>query len=147
MNLGIYLPSLGDQDLMKDISESINYGLDSGLLVDASVFFDDVSYNSHKIKCGIFNSTELWNFNGVLVTTSLSTTLSALKIVNNIELCYYYGLEDRVSPLSLIYLLKEPLRIICDSEESKYDIYRKTGKKEIEIFQNFYDLINRIKPR
>jgi hypothetical protein len=147
MNLGIYLPSLSDQDLMKDISESINYGLDNGLLIDASIFFDDISYNSHNVKCGVFNSTELWNFNGVLVTTSLSTTLSALKIVNNIQLYYYYGLEDRVSPLSLIYLLKEPLQIICDSEESKYDLYRKTGKSNLEIFQNFYDIINRIKLR
>jgi hypothetical protein len=147
MNLGIYLPSLSDQDLMKDISESINYGLDNGLLMDASVFFDDVSYNSHNVKCGVFNSTELWNFNGVLVTTALSTTLSAFKIVNNIQLYYYYGLEDRVSPLSLIYLLKEPLQIICDCEESKHDVYRKTGKRDTEIFKNFYDIINRIKLR
>ena len=145
MNLGIYVPTLRNQEFVKDIFDAINYGIDNDIISDASVFFDDISYNEHPVKCGLFNSSDIWNFSGVLVTTSLSTTLSALKIVNNIDLHYYYGTEDSISPLSLIYLLSGGTKVICDSEISRQDLYRKTGKNPISVCENFYELLTAVK--
>lgn len=145
MNLGVYIPTLKDQHRVKEIFEAINHGLDNSLLSDASIFFDDVSYNEHQVKCGLFNASELWNFSGSLVTTSISTTLSATKIVNNIKLYYYYGWEDLISPLTLIFLTKEQLSVICDSQESRKDFYRKTGKQPLGVCENFYELIQMVR--
>jgi hypothetical protein len=140
MNLGIYLTSIADQNQMKDIAECVNKGLQTRLLSDASVFFDNVAHNEHKLNCGMFNSSELWNFSGKLVTTSLSTTISALKIVNNIDLYYYYGWEKNISPLSLIYLSKQKLKIACTSQESEKDFYRKTGIYPLIVSETFEKL-------
>jgi hypothetical protein len=140
MNLGIYLSSISDQDQIKDISECINNGLKTGLLKDASVFFDNISHNEYPINCGVFNSSELWNFSGTLVTTSLSTTISALRIVNNIDLYYYYGWETGISPLSLIYMAKQKIKIACRSPESEKDFYRKTGSYPLIVSENFQKL-------
>lgn len=141
MNLGIYVHSLKDQEKIKDIFSAIDHGIDNDILYDASVFFDDISYTENTVKCGLFNSSELWNFSGSLVSTSLSTTMSALKIVNNIKLYYYYGWESNINPLSLIFLKNGNLSVICDSEESKQDFYRKTGQQPFGVCENFYEVI------
>lgn len=145
MNLGIYVPTLRDPDIIKDVFAAVNHGIDNEILSDASIFFDDISHTEHSVNCGVFNSTELWNFRGTLITTNTSTTLSAKKIVNNIDLYYYYGLEDNISPLSLIFLIKDRLKVICNSPESKQDFYRKTGKQAVAICENFYHIIQEVK--
>lgn len=142
MNLGIYIQSLGKNDHLKEISECINKNIGTKNLTDASIFFDSIGFNPFEMKCGIFNSTDLWNFNGKLITTSLQTTLKALKIVNNIEVFYYYGLEDKISPLSLIYLQQNGVKIISRSEKDDNDLYRKTAHRSVSISSCFNDILN-----
>lgn len=145
MNLGIYLSSLSQQNQLQQISETINNGIATKKLSDASIFYDNVAYNPYNIKCGIFNSTDLWNFSGTLITTSLSTTMSAMKIVNNIDMYYYYGLEDKISPLSLINILnKGRVRLIAKTDNDNQDLYRKTRTKALYVCENFIDIIDRI---
>jgi hypothetical protein len=146
MNLGIYVSTLTDYSKLQPISDCINKNIDSGLLKDASLFYDNIGYNPFTFRCGIFNSTELWNFHGKLITTSLSTTLSSLKIVNNIDVYYYYGFEEKISPLSLIYIIKnEPkLKFVSTSESVDNDLYRKTGVRSHFVSDSFEDLVSRI---
>lgn len=143
MNLGIYIPSLSDHSQLKDISDTINSNIGKSLS-DASIFYDNISFNPFKIKCGIFNSTELWNFNGILITTGLNTTLTAIKIVNKIDVYYYYGFEEKISPLSLIYLLKNNVKVIAKTQRDADDLYRKTKTKPIHIASDFKDLLSKV---
>lgn len=143
MNLGLYISSLSDHNQLIDISKLINDNIGSRL-DDASIFYDNVSFNPFKIKCGIFNSTELWNFNGTLITTALNTTLTSLKIVNKIDVYYYYGFEEKISPLSLIYLLKQNVKIIAKTQKDADDLYRKTGAKAYCVANDFQDLISKV---
>jgi len=143
MNLGIYLSSLANHDQLKEISDTINENL--GIkLVDASIFYDDVSFNPFKIKCGMFNSTDLWNFKGKLVTFSLQATIKASKIVNDIDLYYYYGFEEKINPLSLIFLLSQNVKIVAKSEGYANDLYRKTKTKPTLVAENLKEFIEKV---
>lgn len=141
MNLGIYLQSLAQHNQLKEIATAINNNLHSHRLKDASIFYDNVAHNPFNFKCGLFNSTDLWNFHGKLITTSLSTTIKSLNIVNNIDIYYYYGLEDKINPLALIYLLSNGIKIICNSENSSSDLFRKTGAYPCAICKDFSEII------
>lgn len=144
MNLGIYLSSFSDHEQLKDISDAINGNI-GNKLQDASIFYDNVGFNPFQIKCGIFNSTDLWNFSGSLVTTSLSTTMSALKIVNKIDLYYYYGFEEKINPLSLIYIINNSqIKFIAKTENEENDLYRKTKTRPHFTCKSFKDVIDRI---
>lgn len=143
-NLGIYLSSLSKHDQLKDIYEAFKYNIGSKIK-DASIFYDNVAHNPFNINCGLFNSTDLWSFKGTLITTCLSTTLSAIKIVNNIKIYYYYGLEKKISPLSLIYLLKNSdIDIVAKTDIDALDLYRKTRINPKFISSDLKDLIMKV---
>lgn len=145
MNIGVYLPSLSNHEELRDVCDGINFGIDSGALSDASIFYDTVAYNPFLVKCGMFNSTDLWNFNGTLITTSLSSALMAMKIVNNIDIFYFYGWEKKVNPLHLIYLLNSGIKTLSKTSEDNNDLYRKTGKKSEIVCESFKDAINSLR--
>lgn len=145
MNLGIYINNLADHEQLKDICESINTSISSGMVNDASIFYDNVAYNPFNVKCGIFNASDLWNFSGKLIVTSLSSALTSLKIINNIDLIYYYGWENKINPLHLLHLLNHKVTPACKSEEFQHDMYRKTGVKSEIISPTFIGLINNIR--
>lgn len=139
MNLGIYINSLGNHDQLKHAAKIINDSLRSEL-DDASIFFDGIAGVPFKIDCGLFNSTDLWNFNGCLITTSLNNAFTALKIVNNIELFYYYNWDEK-NVLSLIKLLKNNIKVICRNQEDADDLYRLTGQKCVGISEDFNNIV------
>lgn len=146
MNLGIYINSLGDTGQMKYISECINSGIQNKQLIDASIFYNDVAYNPFDIQCGMFNSTDLWSFSGVLLTTSLSCCASASSIVNNIKLYYYYGWEKEVNILELIQVLKDGnISVICNGENAAKEFYRITGDKPKFICENYTDILTMLR--
>lgn len=144
MNLGIYLSSLSQQDQLEQIAEAINNNINTNKLSDASIFYDNIAHNQFDIKCGMFNSTDLWNFNGKLITTSLLTTMKSLNIVNNIEVYYYYGWEQRINPLSLINLISNNIRIISKTKGDSDDLFRKTGHTSTLICNNFSEIIDKL---
>lgn len=145
MNIGIYIQNLSDQEKLKEASEAMNHVVDNRIFDDASIFYDNIGYNPFSIKCGLFNSTDLWNFNGLLISTCLNTSMSAMKIVNSIDIYYYYGFENKVNPLSLIYLLNNKIKFISRSQSDSEDLYRKTKQKSVNISPSFKDLILNIR--
>lgn len=144
MNLGIYLNSLSQHDQLERISNVININIHSKKLKDASIFYDNIAPNPFNIKCGLFNSTDLWNFSGKLITTSLSTTIKSLNIVNNIDVYYYYGWEQKISPLSLFYVLSKHVKIISKTKDDDDDFYRKTGVRSLKVCNDFSDILENI---
>lgn len=146
MNIGVYLRTLSDNNQLMHISTFINHCLELDYVKDASVFYDDVGPNPFKINSGMFNSADLWNFNGVLISTSLECLISSNKIVNNIRPYYYYGWEN-VKP-SILDILDNinHATIICKNDDQKKYLERVLGnKKEIIISDNFHGLSRIIK--
>jgi hypothetical protein len=142
MNLGIYINNLENHEQLKYITEEINRGLENKEIDDASVFYDGIGYHPYKINCGLFNATDLWNFSGKLVITSLGNAATAMGMVNKIELYYYYNWEQGKNTLDIIGLLNKDVHVICRNNEDAENLFRITGKKPIGICENFQNIIH-----
>lgn len=145
MNIGIYLRTLSDNNQLMHISTFINRCLGLDGVKDASIFYDDVGPNPFQINSGIFNSADLWNFHGLLISTSLECLISSRKIVNNIQSYYYYGWEqNKPNVLDMLYNI-DGVNIICQNPEQRKYLNRVLGEKQVYISENFNDLDNILK--
>jgi len=143
MNLGIYVDTIVDNESLGPISLMLNEGIQSKTISDASVFYDGIGHNPYPVVCGMFNSTDIWNFDGNLITMSYSASEKALNIVNNFSLFYYYGWEDFKNTIGLLKLAGDDrTNIICKSEKDQKELHRLTNKKSIGISDNFNDIID-----
>lgn len=140
MNLGIYIDSLSNEKLLSEINDLVSQNINKKDIYDISVFFNEIDFNPYRINCGIFNSTELWSFSGELVVTSLNSLATANKIVNNINLYYYFGLEEKPNVFQLIELSKIA-KIVCRSEKDKKEFYRLTGKSPLGTSKNLEEVL------
>lgn len=136
MNLGIYISSLSDKEQMGHISEFVN----ANSVHNISIFFDEIDFNPYHTPCGMFNSTDLWSFNGNLIVTSLDALATSMKVINNINIFYYYGWEKELNILRLLPIIKNA-KIIARSEKDSREIYRLTSKTPSGISENFNNII------
>lgn len=141
MNLGIYISTLTDTNQLSAINSLIDNIINEKSVHDISIFYDDVAFNPNNIKCGMFNSTDLWSFNGNLIVTSLDGLQTALKVINNINIFYYHGWEQNKNVLSLVMLTRKKVNIICKSEEDSKEIYRLTGIKSLGTTDRFNNIL------
>jgi len=141
MNLGIYTATLADSTQLEKIATYLNASVISKKWSDVSLFYDGIGFNPFEIKCGMFNSTDLWNFKGKLIASSLDCVVNASNIVNNIELYYYYGWETRPSVLDTVFVLRDKIKLICRNEDDALFTQRTTGIKPVGIADD-YDLLN-----
>jgi hypothetical protein len=143
MNLGIYISRLSDKEQLHYISSLVNNNINNKSIHDISIFYDDVDFNENHTLCGMFNSTDLWSFNGNLIVTSLEALATSLKVVNNINIFYYHGWNEEKNTLRLVTSVQN-VQIISRSKKDSKEIYRITGKCPIGISENFNDIINLI---
>ena len=129
MNLGVYIDILGDNEEFRSAVKTINDGVKSGDLSDASIFYDSASNIPVKAECGLFNSTDLWNFTGTLVTTGLDPTQNALDMVNKFDVVYYYGWQTtQTNTIALLDIATNPkVKAICRNEQDSKTFKRLTG--------------------
>lgn len=127
MNFGFYIKSLSNEKQLNFINNTIASAIDDNGIDDYSLFYDGVGFIPYIIPCGLFNSTDLWNFNGNLVVMNSDCAKKAIKIVNNIKIFYYYGWED-IDVFSLLYLKNSNVNFICTTNDESKKLYRLTGK-------------------
>jgi hypothetical protein len=138
MNLGVYVQSLAISEDIGYAIDNINQGIGNGSLDDASIFFDDVGANHLPIKCGCFNSADIWSFTGHLVVTSIEKALSVINIVNKFKLFYYYNWHDEKDVMGIISIVNHPrVSTICRTDNDAEELYRITGIKPISIVDKF----------
>lgn len=125
MNLGIYIKNIDDQNVLQWASNIINYSIDKNKCSDISLFYDNIGFIPFNLPCGIFNSTDIWNFSGSLIVLNYESVKLALKIVNNIDLYYYYGWE-KIDVFNLLNIHKK-VKIISKEEKNNKEIKRLTG--------------------
>lgn len=86
MQIGIVLPHLGPSQAAYYAVQAINKNIDKHEFI---LFYENIMPVCLKPLCPIMNSTEIWSFNGLLITTNMSSTISALKGINNSKILYY----------------------------------------------------------
>lgn len=136
MNIGMYVNSLSNEDQIQLSIETIEIGFNNQAIDDATIFYDSVGFSPFIFPCGAFNSTELWNFSGKLITFSLDCVRSSLKIVNNIDLYYCYGWENKINPLNLIDACSNNLKIFTKTNNDTRELYRLTGLNAVGSLEN-----------
>ena len=132
MNLGVYIDILGDNEEFRLAVKTINEGVKNGDLSVASIFYDSASDIPVKAECGLFNSTDLWNFTGTLVTTGMDPTKNALDMVNKFDIIYYYGwnTKNKINTIALLDIAMNPkIKVICRNEQDSKTFSRLTGSK------------------
>jgi hypothetical protein len=134
MNIGFYINSTNDKNPNDTIFKALNEAITNHEATDASVFYNDIDFNPAETKFGMFNSTELWAFTGVLVATTLANTMRALKIVNKLKLMYLYNEADEGhKDLLNLLRIKDRVKIITRNKKEDQTVYRLTGQKTTVI--------------
>lgn len=141
INFGVYVPHLGDKVLFEQCIAEINRGKKNNTISDASIFFDNVGGIDIPVNCGLFNSTDLWNFNGKLLVLSIESAIKAMNIVNNIELFFGYGWGNKNVFATLSIVSNPRVRTISRTQELADDFYRITGKRSIGHSENLEGVI------
>lgn len=142
INLGFYIPSLGDTELLNNCFSEIDRGFKNNLISDASIFYDNPGNINKPTNCGIFNSIDLWYFKGSLMTISNECTLKALNIVNNIQIYYGYGWGQR-NVFATLKIINDPnVKTICRSNDIAKDFYRISAKNSIGNSENLQNIID-----
>tara|TARA_E500000318_G_scaffold87547_1_gene84535 strand:- start:74 stop:502 length:429 start_codon:yes stop_codon:yes gene_type:complete len=121
MNFGFYINNLSDEKQISVIANAIHNSLNENKVKDIAVFFDNASPPKYNFPCATFNSCDLWAFSGNLIVFSQENLASAVNIVNDIKIYFYYGLE----PISTLALMTLPCdKFICDSQDSVKEFKR-----------------------
>jgi hypothetical protein len=144
MNIGLYIENTGKQNIMQQLTSLVNKTILRNDIKDVSIFYDDVGYNPFDIKCGFFNSTDLWHFNGTLITTCIEATKNAINIVNNIDIIYLYDQSEKVNLFLLISMAQNSaIKIVCSDNDTAKQFYRLTNQKPYAI-SNLNNILNSI---
>lgn len=134
-NIGIYINTLEYNDDIKNLMDAIqSLGRDSNV----SVFYDNVGNFPVQTPCGLFSSTDIWNFSGSLILTDLKQVDLVLNVVNNIDVYYWYTRsQDNIFDLAR---LSTTLPIIASDKGSSDYIKRITGMQAVAVVEK-YNLI------
>lgn len=153
MNIGIILPDLGVNQLSFNTIATINHELATGSLHDYTIFFEQLTPRAIEPNCGVVSTSELWSFNGLLISTTLSNTRLSSKILGNIHrvlllqdlewLRHEKNYLDNVSLLRNLHLTIG-VRSLAHSEA----LFDYAGRKPNFIMPqfNFSELTNAFKP-
>ena len=143
MNIGFYVHNTSQSDLNSQIFSLLNDSVQDGEVDDATLFYNEVDHNPSldTKKFGLFNSTDMWSFQGTLVVTSLSLLGLATKVVNKINLIYMYTKDNfeygnTGAVLSLIHSSVGDVKTVAKTEEDAREYKRMTGK-EIVVLKGF----------
>lgn len=128
INVGFYINTLSEGQMFQDICNEIVRAFKSKQIIDASIFYDQIASIKTPVPCGLFHSSDLWNFSGCLFVLSTNSSIKIDNIVNNIEMVLGYGWDERNVMSILNILSKRKVKTIAYSEELARDFYRITGE-------------------
>lgn len=126
MSIAFYVQELNNSDINKKIYNCLNDAVEHRKVNDASLFINNVNFTDNKIKFGIFNSTELWNYTGLLITTNLANAMFVKRVVNKFKHIYYAGNKEK-NLMGFISIINTTLAFVSTEEQQK-EVKRLTGK-------------------
>lgn len=138
-NIGIYINTLEYNDDTKGLMDAIT---ELGTDHSVSIFYDNVGNFPVQVPCGLFSSTDIWNFTGSLILTDLTQIDLVLNVVNDIDVYYWYTRSQD----SIFDLARTATRIpiIASDQDSCDHIQRITGVPTAGLVNkyNLKELIN-----
>lgn len=127
MNLGFYIDSQQQSETVNKIYNTLNSLVESNKVDNASLFYNDIDFNSVIPKFGCFNSTDVWHFTGNLIISTIKNALSLDKVINKFKPFFLYDGEKN-SALELIAISSQ-MPIIAQTQEDVEYIKRVTGSE------------------
>lgn len=124
MNIAFFLNRLCDNPLNHSIIECLNEAVQHEDIKDASLFFVNVGPVSKPVKFGMFNSTDVWNFSGNLISTSISGIGYLQNVANKTKIVYLFSHENNT--LGLIHISRQ-IPILVTTEDEQKEVFRLTG--------------------
>jgi hypothetical protein len=125
MNLGFYIDSQGQSEVVNAIYNTLNNFVDNKTVDNASLFYNDIDHNPIQPKFGCFNSTDVWYFTGNLIVVGVKNAISIKKVINKFKPYFLYTREKN-SVLQMIHVSKY-MDIVAANEEDASYIKRVTG--------------------
>ena len=126
-NIGFYVPVVSEDKINVDIFNSLNTAVENGDVRDATVFFNDLSFNPVTPKFGMMNAAEIWSFTGNLFSLSLNNSLMAMRIVNKFDLFHVYRNSVDQDFFKLL-MVAEKAKIVTMNDKDTKEFKRITGK-------------------
>ena len=125
MNAAFYVDTLSESEQNQSIFALLNTLVETNAVKDASLFYNKIDFNSVPPKFGMFNATELWGFNGILISTTAKNALAASSIVNDIQNYYMFNRAD-VNIFEVIRVAQKMTILVANPEDEAY-VKRITG--------------------
>lgn len=141
INFGIYLDTLKDEDLLEDIKREIVRGKKERIIKDASLFYEQISFIREPVPCGMFHSSDIWNFSGSLLVLSATAACKIENITNNIRMYVGYGWGDRNVLSTIKATNNSQTKFIARTPELASDFYRVTGKQTLGFFPSLENVL------
>ena len=126
-NIGFYIPIVSEEKINVDIFNSLNTAVENDDVGDATVFFNDISFNPVTPKFSMMNASEIWSFTGNLFSLSLDGSLLAMRIVNKFDLFHLYRMDTDKDFFKLL-MVSEKVKIVTISDKDTKEFKRITGK-------------------
>ena len=89
MKIGIILNNLGASQLAYYVIRNINEQSEASVEDDCTIFFENMSPLVIKPLVGSMNTSEIWNFDGTLISTSFENTISSLNAATSAKRYFY----------------------------------------------------------
>ena len=140
MNIGIIIPDMGPSQLAYMTINQCNVG--SQTEDSYFIFFENTKMPCVKPLVSCMNISELHTFNGILISTSIDTTLSALNAITNTRKIFYvWDLEWlRPNKNNFLYNMQafrnEKVELMCRSEHHAKVIRNYCNREPSLIFNN-----------
>lgn len=125
MNIAFFVNKLSDSEQNKAIFQCLNRAVHDEIVSDASLFFTNVGPIGTPTIFGMFNSTDLWNYTGQVIATSIGCIHYAERIANKFKLGYLFSKENNT--LGLIDIAKR-VPIFAANENDAAECFRLTGR-------------------
>lgn len=126
MSIAFYTQELNNSELNLKIYDCLNDAVASNKTNDTSLFINNINFMDKSTKFGIFNSTELWNYTGLLITTNINNAFFVKNIVNKFKHIFYADAKES-NLMGLIEIINTTPSFVS-SEEKQKEIKRLTGK-------------------
>lgn len=93
-SIGVLLPHLGSSQKSYTSISYINHILTNSALYDFVLFYENLVNPCIKPLCAVMNISEIWSFDGILISTTLDNTSFAIKSIKpRRKLFYIWDLE------------------------------------------------------
>lgn len=143
MNIAFYVDSVSNDEQGKQIFSCLNDCIKNESVKDASLFFNNPGPSPEINNFGLFNSTELWAYTGLLINTNLQGAIYSLAVVNKFKPVFLFN-KNGLDIMTFIHVSNK-MPVITTNEKDKDEVFRITGKipKMIDLtLENLRELYN-----